>query len=143
MKTIGIVGSEAIKFTEMTEFLAKETIRSLVLDYDKVVSGGCHLGGIDAWAIEIAKEDGKEWEEFLPRNLSWERGYKERNLKIAKACDKCVCITVKTLPDTYGGMRFSHCYHCGTPSGHHVKSGGCWTMKKAKEMGKETQLIVI
>lgn len=141
---IGIVGSEAAKFTSVTEARARAFIRSLLSPGDVVISGGCHLGGIDIWAVEEAAKLGLETIEHKPAKLQWEGGYKQRNLKIARDSDLVVCITVKELPPTYKGMRFpGGCYHCGTPAEHHVKSGGCWTMKMAKKMGKETKLWIV
>lgn len=137
---IGIVGSEGIKFTKDTEEKARRIIRSLVERASVIVSGGCHLGGIDIWAIEEAVSAGVETKEFLPDVLAWE-GYKRRNLLIARNCDECVCITVAKLPNTYTGMRFQKCYHCGTND--HVKSGGCWTVKQAKAFGKIGRVVVI
>lgn len=140
---LGIVGSEAAKFTEETEAKAKGRIAGLIIEYHPtlVVSGGCHLGGIDSWAIEIAKRYKIDTKEYLPADLQWSTGYKPRNIEIAEASDLLVCITVKELPEDYKGMRFKLCYHCKTDS--HVKSGGCWTMKYAKKIGKETRLIVV
>jgi hypothetical protein len=137
---IGIVGSEAAKFTPETEAEAKKMIITILRPGDKVVSGACHLGGIDVWAIEAAKALGLEWEEFPPKVREWS-GYRARNLRIAKAADRVVCITVKQLPPNYTGMRFPKCYHCNTTD--HVKSGGCWTVKKAIEMGKAGDVFVV
>jgi len=141
---LGIVGPEQAKFTEETEANARLAIRDLICDcYDPslVVSGGCHLGGVDKFAVEEAQRMGVPYREYLPKDLSWSAGYKPRNLEIARASDVVVCITVRTLPEHYTGMRFRLCYHCGTDS--HVKSGGCWTMKQAAKMGKETKLVVL
>lgn len=138
---IGIVGSEAAKFTPETEALARLAIRGLLAPGDVVVSGACHLGGIDIWAIEEARSLGLECREWPPARLVWEGGYKQRNLQIARDSDKVVCITVRELPPGYSGMKFKLCYHCGVDS--HVKSGGCWTVKQAKLMGKPTEVIVI
>jgi hypothetical protein len=107
----------------------------------KVVSGACHLGGIDVWAIEMGKLLGIETEEFPPDTRDWTFGYKPRNMKIAKASDHVICITLKELPPSYTGMRFPKCYHCMTDT--HVKSGGCWTMHYARSIGKDTDLYVI
>lgn len=128
---VGIVGSEAAKFTPETAAKAKALIRTLLSapGVTEVVSGGCHLGGVDIWAEEIGLELGLVVTVHYPRVRSW-WAYKERNLKIAEA-DEVHCITVKELPAGYTGMRFSHCYHCHTND--HVKSGGCWTMKKARK----------
>ena len=128
---IGIVGSESIKFTHSGEIEARIAITKLLIDHKatEVISGGCHLGGIDKWAIEEAKNLGLKTTEYLPKFHGWE-AYKERNLQIANNSDIVYCITVKRLPTTYEGMKFQLCYHCKTND--HVKSGGCWTMHKAK-----------
>lgn len=138
---IGIVGSEAIKFTKQTERAARAVINSLLRDEDIVVSGHCPLGGIDIWAIEEAEKLGLKTIEYKPKIQRWNGGYKERNIKIAKASELVVCITLRRLPKKYDGMRFDLCYHCGTKN--HVKSGGCWTMKYAKNLGKQTRLVIL
>lgn len=138
---IGIVGSEGAKFTPETEAKAKDAIRAIVHPGDVVISGACHLGGVDIWAAEIGREMGLGVREYAPSHLKWEGGYRQRNLQIARDSDWLVCITLKTLPESYKGMRFKFCYHCRTDT--HVKSGGCWTMKEAKRLGRKTLLIVI
>lgn len=141
---VGIVGSEAAKFTPETEEEARAEIRRLIQEATRVVSGECHLGGVDIWAREEAEAAGIPFDPFPPKRLTWEGGYKQRNLLIAENSDIVACITVKALPATYTGMRFpSGCYHCGTPAEHHVKSGGCWTMKQARHAGKPTELVVV
>lgn len=132
---LGIVGHEGAKFTPDQEVEARANIMELFKKHNptKVVSGACHLGGIDVWAIEEAKAAGLDWEEFAPENLRWEpKGYKERNLKIASVSDRVVCIVVEKLPTFYTGMKFPLCYHCIGRNPPHVKSGGCWTAWKAK-----------
>jgi hypothetical protein len=106
-----------------------------------VSSGACHLGGIDSIAEWVGGELGLQLIIHPPQNRSWSTGYKPRNLAIATSSDVVYCITVKTLPEKYRGMRFSHCYHCGTSE--HVKSGGCWTVKQARLMGKPGHIIVL
>mgnify|MGYP001594700573 CR=1 FL=1 len=138
---IGIVGSEAANFTPKTVAEERKLIRTILQPGDVVVSGKCHLGGIDIWAVEEAVKLGLSYKEWPPKHRAWEGGYKQRNLEIAKDSDKVVCITVRSLPITYTGMRFSHCYHCGTYD--HVKSGGCWTVKQAKRMGKEGLVLIV
>lgn len=140
---LGIVGSEAAKFTEETEKKARQVILDLIrtLNPKLVVSGGCHLGGIDTWAIEVAKSNGTETKEYFPKNLCWSTGYKPRNIEIATASDVVICITVARLPDAYRGMRFGLCYHCGTKD--HVKSGGCWTVRYAKKIGRQGRILVV
>lgn len=140
---IGIVGAEKAKFTEKGRTRARRLIRGILSEkgVSAVVSGACHLGGIDRWAVEMGWELGLLVVEFPPTTHSWTAGYKPRNMKIVKASDEVHCITVDRLPEGFSGMRFDICYHCGSKD--HVKSGGCWTMKKAREMGKKGILHVI
>jgi hypothetical protein len=143
LTALGIVGSEGAKFTTKTEGRAKRAIEDLILNIrpTKIVSGACHLGGIDKWAAEFACFYNIPLVEYAPRTLSWSSGYKPRNMQIARASDIVVCITLDRLPPTYSGMRFNLCYHCGTKD--HVKSGGCWTVKQARRLGKEGRVIVV
>lgn len=138
---VGIVGSEAAKFTPETEAAARQLIRRSLNPGDVVVSGACHLGGIDIWAIEEAKALGLKTIEYPPARRTWTNGYHMRNVQIAKRSDRVICFTVKTLPPTFTGEPFLYCYHCGTDQ--HVKSGGCWTVKYAKAIGKAGEVVVI
>lgn len=133
-----IVGHEEAKFTPRTEALARTMIRLILRPDLVVVSGACHLGGIDVWAIEEGRAQGLECREYPPASKSWAYGYKPRNLKIAGDCDEAHCIVVATLPESYDGMRFETCYHCGGLREPHVKSGGCWTVMRAGERGAKT-----
>lgn len=136
-RRLGIVGAEAAKFTTLTEAKAKDKIRQWIETYKPtlIVSGHCHLGGVDIWAEEIAAEYEVPTLIFPPFQFNWSQGYKPRNLKIAENSDFLICVVVKEYPPNYKGMRFSHCYHCLKNSQGdwptHVKSGGCWTMWKA------------
>ena len=137
---IGIVGSEAAKFTAETEKKAKMIIRDLLTKQGVVTgmsSGHCHLGGVDIWAEEIANELGLKTFIYPPKEHNWINGYRPRNLLIASTSGVVICITVKQLPPGYVGMRFGSCYHCQKhPQGckqQHVKSGGCWTALRCKE----------
>lgn len=144
MGRVGIVGAEAAKFTPETEDEARQQIRRLIRGAKLVVSGECHLGGVDIWAREEAEAAGIEFLPFPPKKLTWEGGYKQRNLQIARSSDLLACLTVKELPSDYHGMRFPQgCYHCGTGPEDHIKSGGCWTLKQAAKLGKRTELIVV
>ncbi len=141
VRRVGIVGSEAAKFTPTSEATARIKIRELIAGASEVVSGACHLGGIDIWAKEEAEAAGIPVVEYPPRVRSWEAGYKPRNLQIAQRSTECHCITIDKLPSTYKGKTFPLCYHCGTKD--HVKSGGCWTVKQAKQLGREGHVHVI
>jgi len=142
MKTVGIVGVE-LKKLDGRVLAAKRAIMKIVEDEKPtaISSGACHLGGIDDFAERAATYYGLEKTIFEPKTLSWSNGYKPRNLQIAEASDVVYCITVKTLPASYDGMRFKLCYHCGTSD--HIKSGGCWTVKQAKKLGKRGVIIVL
>lgn len=140
---VGIVGHEKKKFTLVGEASAKKMIRDILSanDVDEVVSGGCHLGGIDIWAAEIGREMGLKVTEFIPKVLNWTSGYLPRNMDIARTSDIVYSIVVDVLPKDFVGMKFDLCYHCRRTD--HIKSGGCWTMKKAIEMGKKGVVCVI
>lgn len=141
---LGIVGSEAAKFTPHTESLAKAMIKASICasGATTVVSGECHLDGIDIWAKEIALEWGLKYLGCPPAFKTWQ-SFKRRNIEIAELSARVVCITVKDLPPGFkeGGWE-RYCYHCGTHS--HIKSGGCWTVKYAREkLGKPGEIIVV
>lgn len=145
---IGIVGSEGKKFIPETEILARSIIRTILSghyyqghDVTEMSSGHCHLGGIDIYAEEIAASLNLPMRIFPPKKLTWEGGYKQRNIEIARASDEVYCITLDKLPPSYKGMTFNSCYHC--KKNDHVKSGGCWTTKFARQLGKKGETIVI
>jgi hypothetical protein len=140
---LGIVGSEGAKFSDQARARCQEEIEFLLWANQAtgVVSGGCHLGGVDLWAAEIGLRMGLEVQEFLPKERNWE-GYKARNILIAENSDEVICLTVSSLPPGFreGGWE-RYCYHCGTDE--HIKSGGCWTTKHARKLGKPGRTIVI
>lgn len=149
MIKIGIVGHEAAKFTKKGEEEARKIIYDILTKHLTVenslvtlVSGGCHLGGIDIFAEEEADKLGLEKQIFLPKTRVWESGYKPRNIKIAKASDELHNIVVSRVANSYDGMKFPYCYHCHTRD--HYKSGGCWTAKFAHKLGKPvTQHVLL
>lgn len=142
MIIVGIVGNEAAKFTSATEEQAREVIRILLKDPSAVLSSGhCHLGGIDIYAEEEydkLPDRSQRPDPFIypPKTLSWEGGYKPRNIQIAMKSHQLHNIVVEKYPEGYTGMRFNGCYHC--KSTDHIKSGGCWTLNYAKKLGRPT-----
>ena len=140
---VGIVGSEEAKFTPLGKQRAMELIEGILKqpDVESVVSGGCHLGGIDIWARDVGMKFELNVTEYLPKIHAWETGYKPRNLLIAQRSDVVHCITIREYPKQYTGMRFAFCYHCGVDT--HIKSGGCWTMKEAAKLGKPNFLYIV
>lgn len=143
---VGIIGAAADKFTVAGEQAARILARHFLSDpHARLVSGGCHLGGIDAWAEEIADELGRQKIIHRPQTHAWSTGYKPRNLLIARDSDVVHVVVVRWYPPEYAGMRFSLCYHCArrarehggnVPAFPHVKSGGCWTARQAELLGK-------
>jgi len=127
---IAIVGADGKKWGSLgkvskSNFLiivAKQLIEKILKDNPgcTLVSGACPTGGVDIWAEEVADKLGVPKEIYPPRINKWE-GYKERDIKIAKACDKLACI------EPY---RRNH-------------SGGMWTMNYASKLGKPVKLFVI
>lgn len=130
---VGIVGHESLKFTLAGEDEARAVIRSLLDRAGAVlVSGGSPLGGIDIWAEQEADKLGLLKIIHKPSVLCWGApgGFKERNLRIAEDSDEVHCIVVDRVSDHYTGLVYNYCYHCNARD--HIKSGGCWTAKKAK-----------
>jgi hypothetical protein len=145
---LGIVGSEARKFTNRGRIRAKKVIMDLINYYGPkaISSGRCSLGGIDIWVEEIARDMECFNEKYIfPAKVdNWADGFKPRNIEIAQASDVVICISVDTLPREYEGRTFPICYHClKTANPSHIKSGGCWTVKHAKSLGKMGRLIVV
>lgn len=138
---VAIVGAEKAKFTLMAEAQARQQIVLALTEATLMISGGCHLGGIDIWAEEEADRLGIPKMIHRPQTLSWHSGYKPRNILIAQSCDVLYNITVDKYPPNFKGIRFDECYHCGTTA--HVKSGGCWTMKLVKLLKKPTFPITV
>jgi hypothetical protein len=169
---IGIIGAEAKKFTAETEKEAKMWIAYHLHHHwgidnvqPTIVSGHCHLGGVDIWAEEKADEQGCPKLIFPPKKLAWEGGYKQRNIQIAEASDVIYVIGVREFPPGYSPEVWNKngCYHCKKhlihleapenckyyPVAHgyeqkHVKSGACYTAWYAIEkLGKEAYWIIV
>ncbi len=116
---IGIVGSSKADFNK-----AKILIMDIIVNYPddtEFVSGGAK--GVDAAVEEACYILSKSITIFRPSGQNW-NGFKQRNLRIANYCDKVISIA---LPFKEG----HHCWHCD--SAKHSKTGGCYTMKFAKE----------
>lgn len=114
-----IVGSYRWHPVEQTE-AAKRLIHEILSDFnpemDEVISGACPKGGIDIWAINIAKELGFSTRTFPPRKNEW-YWFKKRNIAMANYCD--IMFRIKsTLSNT---------------------NGSGFTIQKAAELEKRTQ----
>lgn len=121
---IAIVGADEKKWgSKFLAIAARQLIEKILKDNPGcvLVSGACPKGGVDIWAEQIADKLGVPKEIYPPRVNKWEGGYKQRNIKIAESCDKLACI------EPY---KVDH-------------SGGIWTMKYAKKLGKPTRLLVM
>lgn len=141
---IGIVGNGADKFTELGEERARQLIAEILDEHcsyiskPTMVSGHSPVGGIDIWAEEEAEILGCPMDLKIPEVNQWNPpgryGYKARNLDIAKS-DVVHVVLADVYPKDYAGMKFNLCYHCasiGRDPHDHIKSGGCWTGKQAK-----------
>ena len=138
---VGIVGNGSDKFTAQGQEQARILIRELLSGATAMVSGHSPVGGIDIWAEEEAEALGIPLDLKVPEINSWNPpggyGYKARNLDIAHDSDVVHVILADVYPEEYRGRRWGFCYH---HRGHedpvvndknHVKSGGCWTGRKA------------
>ena len=89
---LGIVGHAAEKFTEVTAKTALVAMGEAMFRHKatQVVSGGCHMGGVDIWAKGKAISLGVSVVEFVPTKRTWSGpgGYQERNLQIAEYCEE-------------------------------------------------------
>jgi len=146
---VAIIGHEAAKFTPETKLAACRVIMGLLNPSTSVlVSGRCPLGGVDVWAEICADKWGRAKRIFPPRHESWERGYKPRNLAIARTADVVHVIALAAYPDTYIAERFPYCYHCAKDDARqrgadHVKGGACWTARQAMALGKPAHWHII
>ena len=153
---IAIIGHEEKKFTPATKREAISAISHIVLaaaEPPVIVSGRCHLGGVDIWAEEVA-DSLKVPKIIFPPEVHWwdggdRIGYKQRNIQIAQAADVVYVIVVASLPPGYPPEKWNRgpCYHCAKRSStapRHVKSGACWTAWHAVEqLKKQAHWIVI
>jgi len=121
---VAIVGSEEKYWTDEQKRRVKDIIRKILTSYlnPVLVSGGCHRGGVDIWAEEVADELGIKKLIFPARVHRWsgKGGYRDRNIKIAKACDVIYDIE---------------------PVQRKKLSGGYWTLEYARKLGKKVSLI--
>lgn len=142
MVSLGIVGHAAEKFTPTTERLARRAIDRAIkaLNPGRIVSGGSPMGGVDRWAEDAARAAGIEMVVHLPERHQ-ERYFLARNRLIAQDSSHLIVVVVTELPPGFSGMAFPVCYHCKTKE--HVKSGACWTAKRALELGKRVRWCYI
>lgn len=87
-----------------------------------IVSGRSPKGGVDIMAARAAEGLGLELLEFPPKNNRWRpEGFEERNLLIARRCDRL--------------------YRIATRDGKTYGSG--WTADRAEEMGKRVRRFYV
>ncbi|MDE1814394.1 MAG: hypothetical protein KGI05_07000 [Thaumarchaeota archaeon] len=136
MKYLGIVGSSHL--SEVEEMDVRKTIPFLVnsfrlnnpFDDIGVVTGDAK--GVDKLVWEYVKLDEEltnNSRRYEANGTSWKYYI---NIAIATCADIVISITTK--------LKTEGCYHCNE---NHQRSGGCWTAKYARKLGKEGITIVI
>ncbi len=133
---LAVVGTSK-KFTVKQDILMRNSIVDVLDKYPRdgsvgIISGGAK--GVDTLAVDIAKSLGFRTYVNYPEKEEW-KYYKIRNLKIAEQCGAIFCFTFSTNE--------SNCYHHKLQEKPHLKTGGCWTLEKVKEMGKPSKMIII
>jgi len=132
---VAIVGSSRLTDTEEADarkycgLILNSLIKEWGEDDITFVSGGA--SGVDTIAETTAKGLGLKTIIHKPLEYKWENGYKPRNMKIAQECDVLYCLPTK--------VKLTPCYHCEEKD--HEVTGGCWTMKYAQKLKKETHVV--
>lgn len=129
---VGIVGTSHLTPKEETK--AREEIRYIIQSH--MFNGDTHFvtgdaNGIDKLVRELTCKYKTASTFFEAEKKQWTE-FKKRNIEIAKFIDGIYCITTKTKDEM--------CYHCNQD---HQRTGGCWTLKYAKSLGKRGEVIVI
>jgi len=153
------------------EFCKKLMLKELGRGPYIFLSGRCPKKGIDVICEEIADELGLQKEIFVPEVNQWNdkkyyettcrssesdmegcfrqkkywKGYRSRNIDMAKTCDICYDIEPKGSCRHCGGRGkwlegLMPCLYC---KGTGIYSGGTFTYKKALEFGKEAYQIIL
>ncbi len=103
MKTIAVVGSRR-RNTLADKMLLIRTLADVVVDGDRLVSGGCHTGA-DRFAEEIARQMGMT---IIIHHADWDKYSKAagpiRNSQIVADCDVMVALVAA---DRTGGTEDS------------------------------------
>lgn len=130
---VAIVGTSKT-LSENEDRDMRQLIAMTLKDYSTnntiIISGGAK--GVDEIAIGIAKTLNFETEIFKPLKPEKEY-YRKRNQLIAENCDVLHCFSIP--------VRTKKCYHHDPPQDHE-RTGGCWTYKMARELGKSCHLLV-
>lgn len=128
---IAIVGTSKLMDDELDRVCCHiETIVRRLGDNDKIITGDAE--GVDhavrLWTprakLLVEKAETKRWNAI--------DGFKARNIRISRRADKVISISTKVKEEA--------CYHCNKD---HQRTGGCFTMKEAKKLNKETELIIV
>jgi len=130
---IAIVGSSLIyeREVEAVKKLVSQILEKYKPIETTVISGGAE--GVDKIALDVALISGFAIKPIMPMGVGWEF-FKKRNLEIVEDCKKLYCISTS--------VHFMKCYHHETLQDHE-KTAGCWTLNKAKEENKPTELLLI
>jgi len=83
---------------ELLNRLILKVLKPCVTDF-KIISGECPKGGVDIWVKEICHKHKLPYQGFEPEVDQWSddpifllKGYKSRNIELAKNADVLICI---------------------------------------------------
>lgn len=130
---VAIVGSSHIKTRKQEDeirSICKKILKDFIPNETTIITGGAK--GVDTIAQYIGLILGFAVKPIFPVGFGTKANL-ERNLEIAKECDKLFCISTP--------VHDKNCYH-HKPHQDHEKTAGCWTMNKALEFGKTCVLLI-
>jgi hypothetical protein len=132
MTNIGIVGTSYLEPVE--EDRVKQFIEDVVRGNPdcKIVTGDAETG-VDYLVRMWTPRHMLRVHGSIVKNWGESGGFKDRNIKIAEDADIIYSITTKT--------KNTPCFHCNQA---HQRTGGCWTLKYAKEkLGKNGEVLIV
>jgi hypothetical protein len=132
---IAILGIRGTHLDNAERDKAFEEIVKIVDKFDlpnlKLMTMKTPHGGINAM-VESYVESSKVPHEYYSYGKTLE-DWRESSKLLAENCDVLFCITT--------GIKRENCHHCHDFT--HETNGGCFAMKRAKDLGKKTKLIIL
>jgi len=130
---VGILGIRGKYLSSEERDKAMQTIVKLAEKYDnpKLLTVHSPNGGVNA-LVEMYVQINKishQYYDYGRSIIDW----KEANLQLVEECDILFSITTK--------IKNKQCHHCLDHT--HEATGACYPLKLAKQMGKQTKLIIL